>query len=241
MGAIVFPWTSAAGLGVHRARGSTCGPLRRRLRALLSDERPPQRVLHEVPVGHRIWCATPSATTSCASSPRGTKCPEGEGRAPRLLRHGRPHGRRPQDARAAFKAAWDAQRAHDEALTAQGARCASDRRAPTRRDVPAAAAGDDSVARPLGILVVAHPTFPDPYLSGAVVDALEEMGATIARGRRRHGSRARLQEELRVLWHHAVAHQPPELHRLYPPGAIGMISAFSTASCSSAPPCGPDS
>ena len=44
----------------------------------------------------------------------------------------------------------------------------------------AAAAGDDAVARPLGILVVAHPYIShDPYLSGAVIDSLEDMGATV--------------------------------------------------------------
>ena len=86
----------------------------------------------------------------------------------------------PKDARTAFKAAWDAQRAHDEALaTAQERtlrRLVDERRAADA----AAAAGDDAVARPLGILVVAHPYIShDPYLSGAVIDSLEEMGATV--------------------------------------------------------------
>lgn len=82
--------------GVHRARGKPCGPLRRRLRALLSDERPPQRVLHEVPVGHRYGAQHLPRRQAARHLLRGAKCPEGEGRAPRLLRHGRPHGRRAQ-------------------------------------------------------------------------------------------------------------------------------------------------
>lgn len=143
----------------------------------------------------------------------------------------------PKDARAAFKVAWDAQRTHDEALSSAQERVLRRLGEERRAADAAAASGDGSAARPLGILVVAHPYIShDPYLSGAVIDSLEEMGAH-GRLRRRHGSRARVQEELRVLRHHAVAHQP-RAHRFHPSGpgsastGIVLISAF---------PCGPDS
>ena len=86
----------------------------------------------------------------------------------------------PKDARAAFKAAWDAQRAHDEALADAQERTLRRLGEERRAADAAAAAGDGSVTRPLGILVVAHPYIShDPYLSGAVIDSLEEMGATV--------------------------------------------------------------
>ena len=86
----------------------------------------------------------------------------------------------PKDARTAFKAAWDAQRAHDEALASAQERTLRRLIDERRAADAAAAAGDDAVARPLGILVVAHPYIShDPYLSGAVIDSLEDMGATV--------------------------------------------------------------
>ncbi len=86
----------------------------------------------------------------------------------------------PRDARAAFKAAWEAQEAHDK-TAADGQlrimRTLDDRRRAAER---AAAAGNGDVRQPLGILVVAHPYIThDPYLSGAVTDALADMGATV--------------------------------------------------------------
>ncbi len=85
----------------------------------------------------------------------------------------------PRDAKAAFKAAWDAQRAHDAALADAQERTlrALDER---RREAQAAAAAGKPVEEPLGILVVAHPYIThDPYLSGAVIESLTDMGATV--------------------------------------------------------------
>ena len=84
----------------------------------------------------------------------------------------------PRDARRAFKAAWDAQEAHDKALADAQVRLMRvlDER---RRAAARPEAGGDGEA-PLGILVVAHPYIThDPYLSGAVVDGLEAMGACV--------------------------------------------------------------
>ena len=181
MGAIVFPWTSAAwprrcSSGTWKAlraaaTPSSCPAIRRATTAAgsaRSSSRPP------------IWCATPSRDDKL----RVISCEVQNARKAKDVRRafcdmaarmgvapGRPR---------AFKAAWDAQRAHDEALaTAQERtlrRLVDERRAADA----AAAAGDDAVARPLGILVVAHPYIShDPYLSGAVIDSLEEMGATV--------------------------------------------------------------
>lgn len=84
-----------------------------------------------------------------------------------------------RDARSAFKAAWDAQRAHDAALADAQERTL---RALTeqRRAAEAAKAAGKPAELPLGILVVAHPYIThDPYLSAAVIESLESMGATI--------------------------------------------------------------
>ncbi len=85
----------------------------------------------------------------------------------------------PKDVRAAFKAAWDAQRAHDDALAdaqERTLRCIDEERKAAKA---AAAAGEDA-RFPLGILVVAHPYIThDPYLSSAVIDSLADMGATV--------------------------------------------------------------
>lgn len=166
--------------GVHRARGKPCGPLRRRLRALLSDERPPQRFCTKFQSATDMVAQYLPRRQAARHLLRGAKCPEGEGRAPRLLRHGRPHGRRAQG--------------RPRCLQGRLGRPARPRRgaghrpgahaAPPGRRAPAADApprpGDDAVARPLGILVVAHPYIShDPYLSGAVIDSLEDMGATV--------------------------------------------------------------
>lgn len=82
-----------------------------------------------------------------------------------------------RDARRAIKAAMEAQRAHDEALFDAQNRLLKaledHRRQVQKSDNP-------SAELPLGILVVAHPYIThDSYLSGAVIDALEDMGATV--------------------------------------------------------------
>ncbi len=83
----------------------------------------------------------------------------------------------PRDARRAFKSAWEAQEAHDKALAdaqVRTMRALDERRRAAAR--PDGAAGQP----PLGILVVAHPYIThDAYLSGAVVDGLEAMGAQV--------------------------------------------------------------
>lgn len=84
-----------------------------------------------------------------------------------------------KDARAAFKAAWDAQRAHDDVEASTQERTLRDLVARRREAAQARAAGEN-VQEPLGILVVAHPYIAhDSYLSGAVTDALASMGTTV--------------------------------------------------------------
>ena len=88
-----------------------------------------------------------------------------------------------RDARAAFKSAWEAQEAHDRTLADAQARLVRGldeaRRARGRAAADASATGSEAPC-PLGILVVAHPYLAhDPYLSGAVTDALADMGAQV--------------------------------------------------------------
>ena len=55
-----------------------------------------------------------------------------------------------------------------------------DERRAAARGAAGGAGAASADAAPLGILVVAHPYIThDPYLSGAVVDALSDMGATV--------------------------------------------------------------
>ena len=96
-----------------------------------------------------------------------------------------------REVRKASKAAWNAQQAHDKALADSQERlikAIESRRKALRKvqkekgDVAAGAAGiaSDSAEAPLSILVVAHPYITrDGYLSGAVVDSLEDMGVTV--------------------------------------------------------------
>ncbi len=116
-------------------------------------ERPPQRVLHEVPVGHRYGAQHLPATTSCASSPARGKIGDGEdGAAPLVSRR-----TRAQRLGASYK---------DATTCVQARQCTAQERNPaphggvSSAGPPTAAGGDDAVARPLGILVVAHPAFP---------------------------------------------------------------------------------
>ena len=86
----------------------------------------------------------------------------------------------PRDARAAFRSAWEAQEAHDKTMADAQARLM--RRLHEARRAAERTGGDGSALAPapLGILVVAHPYIThDPYLSGAVTDALADMGATV--------------------------------------------------------------
>ena len=85
----------------------------------------------------------------------------------------------PRDARRAFKAAWDAQEAHDAALADSQAKLVREL-AGQKKAAAAARAEGKSVEAPLAILVVAHPYISqDSYLSGAVIESLEQMGATV--------------------------------------------------------------
>lgn len=85
-----------------------------------------------------------------------------------------------RDARAAFKSAWEAQEARDKTMADGQARLMRQLDEARREADRAAAAGRTDAVRPLGILVVAHPYITrDPYLSGAVIDALTAMGTTV--------------------------------------------------------------
>lgn len=89
----------------------------------------------------------------------------------------------PRDARRAFKAAWEAQEAHDKAQAdaqVRLMRALDERRAAAAAAREAGEGAGSGEAAPLGILVVAHPYIThDPYMSGAVIDALTDMGATV--------------------------------------------------------------
>lgn len=85
-----------------------------------------------------------------------------------------------REARRALKAAWEAQEAHDKVRADEQMRLVraldERKRAAAAPAVPGTAPSD----APLGILVVAHPYIThDSFLSAAVTDALERMGATI--------------------------------------------------------------
>lgn len=85
-----------------------------------------------------------------------------------------------RDARAAFKLAWDAQEARDKTMADGQVRLLRQLDEARREVDRAAGAGRAKASLPLGILVVAHPYITcDSYLSGAVTDALAEMGATV--------------------------------------------------------------
>ncbi|WP_251178546.1 acyl-CoA dehydratase activase-related protein [Adlercreutzia agrestimuris] len=79
------------------------------------------------------------------------------------------------DAHKAFKTAWSAQAAHDKACNEAQERVLRQLVAERR-----SAATQPLKQPPLGILVVAHPYIAhDTYLSGAVLDALRDMGAQV--------------------------------------------------------------
>lgn len=196
------------------------------------DERPPQRVLHEVPVGHRYGAQHLPRRQAARHLLRGAKCSEGEGRAPRFCDMAPGMASRPRTPALLQCGLGRPARPRRGAGHRPGAHAApSDRRAPGRR----CRCGG---RRRCGRAPAWHPRGGPPLHFPRSVPL--RRGHRFARGdgrhgrlRRRHGSRARLQEELRVLRHHAVDHQP-RAHRLHTPGpdsidGIVLISAFPAA------------